>query len=462
MLQYQFVNNKPDKREGGGSSFMKNLFAFIHELEWNMIPGDVRHQAKRCLLDTVGSALAGTRTELSRIIYDHVCSMYKGGGCRLWLDGRAVSPVGAALAHGMTIDSLDIHDNCSLVKGHSGVALVPTALAVLEHIREETVSGRELITAIVVGYEVATRAGKALHSTACDYHTSGTWNALGCAAVASRWLKLRREQIRHALGIAEYHGPRSPMMRCIDHPTMLKDGSGWGAMTGISAAFLAAGGFTGAPALTVESAEIEPIWSDLGATWLTRKQDFKKYAVCHWAQPAIAGVLELMSEHRLEVEDIRKIRILTFHEATRLNGRRPANTEQAQYCLPFPVAAALVHDRLGFDELNGNALTDPRILSLADRVELEEDDECNKHFPEIQTAKVRLELSDGRSLKSRTVLAPWDTAGVPATDEELQEKFRWLTSGVMETARARELEDILWRLDDLPRAVDVLPYLLPQ
>ena len=88
----------------------------------------------------------------------------------------------------------------------------------------------------MLGYEIATRAGMALHATARDYHTSGAWNALGCAAIGARLLGLGADATRHALGIAEYHGPRSQIMRCIDHPTMVKDGSGFGALAGVSAA----------------------------------------------------------------------------------------------------------------------------------------------------------------------------------------------------------------------------------
>ncbi|MFQ5611494.1 MAG: hypothetical protein ACE5H9_05120 [Anaerolineae bacterium] len=96
---------------------------------------------------------------------------------------------------------------------------------------------------------------------------------------------LSAEQTRQAMGIAEYHGPRSQMMRCIDHPTMLKDGSGWGAMAGVNAGMLAAQGFTGAPALTVESEAVASCWADLGSRWLIMEQGFKPHAVCWWAQP---------------------------------------------------------------------------------------------------------------------------------------------------------------------------------
>ena len=102
--------------------------------------------------------------------------------------------------------------------------------------------------ALVVGYEVANRAGTVLHATAGDYHSSGAWNALGAAAAFSRLGGLDPSATVHALGTAEYHAPRAPMMRCIDHPSMVKDSSGWGAQVGVSAALLAADGFTGAPA----------------------------------------------------------------------------------------------------------------------------------------------------------------------------------------------------------------------
>ena len=228
---------------------------FIHDSSWQDLPDQVRGQARRCLLDTIGAALGGRQSRLSQIIHDFAAAVYGGQGAQLWLDGRQVSPPGAALANGMTIDALDVHDGHTLTKGHAGAALVPAVLATLSLDRGDKINGQELLTSLVVGYEVALRAGLALHATVNDYHTSGAWNALGCAAITARRLKTNSDQTRHALGIAEYHGPRSQMMRCIDHPTMLKDGSGWGAMAGVSAALLAVNGFTGAPALTVESGE---------------------------------------------------------------------------------------------------------------------------------------------------------------------------------------------------------------
>lgn len=97
---------------------------FIHETDWNDLAEAVRNQARRCLLDTLGAAISGRQTVLSQIIHDFAASNFGGSDAQLWLDGRNVSPPGAALANGMTIDALDIHDGHPLTKGHAGAAIV--------------------------------------------------------------------------------------------------------------------------------------------------------------------------------------------------------------------------------------------------------------------------------------------------------------------------------------------------
>lgn len=435
-----------------------NPIDFIHDLTWEGLPKAVQNQARRCLLDTLGTAIAGRRMELSGIIHDFAAMTFPGGKSPLWGDGRLVTPPGAALANGMTIDALDIHDGFSLAKGHAGAAVIPAALATLTLDRTGEVSGRELLTTLVIGYEVALRAGVALHATACDYHTSGAWNALGCAAITARRLGSAPEATRHALGIAEYHGPRSQMMRVIDHPTMLKDGSGWGSMAGVSAGILAQHGFTGAPAATVEGVEVQHIWEDLGEKWLILQQYFKPHAICRWAQPAVEAALQLKRQANLDAEQIRKIRVFTFHEAIRLRCVSPGTTEQAQYSLPFPVAAAIVHGRLGPKELSGAGLNDKDVLHLAEKVELEEDQTYNQRFPAQRFARIRIETSDGDTLTSPETQPGWEASNPPG-DNELRGKFRWLALGSLPETRISELETMIWNMDSLPdatRLVDLL------
>src|SRR6185295_7629448 len=144
--------------------------------------------------------------------------------------------------------------------------------------------------------------------------------------------------------IAEYFGPRGQLARVCDSPSMVKDGSGWGAHAGVTAALLARAGFTGAPAVTVECDAEAPYWNDLGSRWRIREQYFKAYPVCRWAQPAIEAALTLQRAAKFTAADIAAVTIESFHEAVVLGAgcAIPQATDEAQYSLPYPVAAALV------------------------------------------------------------------------------------------------------------------------
>ena len=205
----------------------------------------------------MGVAAIGSTTEMSKIARRGPLALFgtgAAGGSRMLMDGRTVSPAGAAMAVAFMVDSIDAHDGTKPNKGHAGSAVFPALLAVDDALRQQgqAISGRDFATWLAVAYEVSYRAGQVQHATCPDYHTSGAWTAVGVAAAIARMLGCDAEQIRHAAGITEYHGPLSQMMRCIDFPTMLRDGVGWGAPSGVTAAYLAREGFTGAPALTCE------------------------------------------------------------------------------------------------------------------------------------------------------------------------------------------------------------------
>lgn len=408
-------------------------------------------QASRCLMDLVGVAAGATGTHMATHAQCLVSSQFGGNRPLLFTEGQA-SPAGVALHGGWLIDALDAHDGQVLTRGHAGVALLPGLLA-LPQTRD--MQGHELLALLVVGYEIAVRAGIALHATSPDYHASGAWNALGVAAVAARVLGLDRERLHHALGIAEYHGPRSQMMRCIDHPTMVKDSSGWGAMTGITAALLAKDGFTGAPAVTVISPETRSIWQDLGERWYINEQYFKAWPVCRWAQPAVEATLSL----RPRIEDsagIELVEITTFHAARRLHVRHPETTEQAQYSLPWPVACVLIDGQL--DATSVTRLERPDIHALADRVTIVESDDLNQRFPAERWASARIHLHGGRILDSRLYEARGDPH-CPLGDEELISKYRALAEPVL-GQRAEKLLRVIRELGERP-ASDLLDLLGP-
>jgi 2-methylcitrate dehydratase PrpD len=210
-------------------------------------------------------------------------------------------------------------------------------------------------------------------------------------------------------------------------------------MTGVSAALLAAEGFTGAPALVVESAEVADLWADLGQRWRLLEMYFKPYPVCRWAQPAVEAALALIREHAVKADAIATIEVTSFHQAVRLAARTPATTEEAQYSLPFPVAAAVVRGRLAAEEIGVAAFADPEIRRLSDGMILRERDDFNARFPAERYAQVMFIMRDGRRLVSEDTTTRGDPS-TPLRSDALAEKFRMLADPVIGSARRDRIE----------------------
>ncbi len=447
-------------------SVASDPIAFLHETTWDSLPEPARHATVRCLVDLVGALAAGRRTPLSAIARDHAAIAYGGDQATLLLDGRRVSAPGAALATGLTIDSFDIHDSHRESLGHAGVHVFAATIAIAELRLARggaLPDGNELLAALAAGYEIGCRAGRALHGTTSDYHTSGAWGAVSSAGLYARLMGLDRARTREALGIAEFYGPRSQMMRCIDHPTMVKDGSGWGAMAGVSAGMLAEAGFTGAPALTVESVEARPWWTSVGSEWEVLEQGFKAHGSCWWAQPAIEAALAVARGNDLQPEDISGIRVETFEKAVHLAHPDPSTTEQAQYSLPFPIAAALVKASrpddgwygLGPDDLLDPQGADPETRRLAHAIELVEAPDLTAAFPARFLARVLVTRRDGSTIASPDTTFRGELDD-PFHDDELTTKARWLMLPVLGRDRTERLLDEAWSMADSPSIEPVL------
>jgi 2-methylcitrate dehydratase PrpD len=424
----------------------QNVLEFISDLEWGDLPSEVRHQSKRCLLDALGAVIAGMETPVGALMTAFAEQHFRGDEATILVSGKRTSSVGAALANGFAGNALDIDDGFRLVKGHPGECIVPVLLAACEI--AQGCSGEAFLGALVAGYEVAIRAGLIRHATYHTYHASGSWGSIGAAAAAGKVLGLTNESIRYAMGIAEYHAPIAPMMKGIASPSMVKDGIGWGAMVAMSSTLLARDGFTGIEPLFNDTPQGEWI-SGLGTRYEMLNLYFKPYAACRWAQAPIEGALKLLRTHRLSIEDMHSIRVRTFAAAVELSRAHPRNTEEAQYNLAYPVAAALIDGEVGPRQVLPPRIHDRALLDLADRVTVEVDDEHERAFPAKARAEVIIQTRDGRTLTSGTVEANWEPPDSLPTDEELQRKFRWLVDPVLGVRKAQDLASLIWQFENV-------------
>ena len=412
------------------------------------LPDDVLKTLRRSLLDTLGVAAIGSTTDMAAAAHRGAVALYgpgSAGASRVLMNGTGLSPAGAAMAGAAMIDSIDAHDGTSPCKGHAGSAVFPALLAFAD--MKGAVQGSDFAALLAIAYEVSYRAGLAQHATCADYHTSGAWTAIGVAVALARGLNCDAEQINHAAGIAEYHGPRSQMMRCIDHPTMLRDGVTWGAPTGVTAAFLAQAGFTGAPALTC--LEANSFWHDLGHAWrLVEDTHYKPYPCCRWAHPAIDAARALMGTHGLSASDVVSVEIRTFHNATRLAGHEPQTPDEFAYSIAFPVAAMIVRGQLGAAELAPSTLQDEDILRISRATKLIDDPHLTKISVGKRWAQVSFNVQNGTTVQSDPC-TPRGDRDLPLTDQEISEKFHLFADLVVGKSRALEIEHLCAEFDRL-------------
>ena len=426
-------------------NFTDCALRFIIDKNWKDFPSDVQHQSKRCLMDTLGAMLAGMETPVANILTRIGEQQYKGNEATILVSGKKCSASGAALVNGFAGNALDIDDGYRLIKGHPGACVLPAVLAAAEMV--PSCSGKQFLTALVVGYEIGIRSGLIRHAQYETYHASGSWGALAGAAAAGKIMGLDLTTLGNALGTAEYHAPISPMMKGIAKPSMVKDSIGWGAMVAVMSVLMAQKGFTGIEPLFDDTPKGK--WCDmLGHAYEILNLYFKPYAACRWAQPAIAGALKIIKDHKISPEEIIRIEVQTFTEAATLSCSPPKDTEQAQYNLSFPLAAALVDGEVGPKQVMPPRIYNDQILGLADKVDAKVSEAFDSVFPEKACAEVTIHTTSGTSFSSGTVEAQWEPPADPPSDADLEEKFAWLVTPVLGIEQSRKLCALIWRLDE--------------
>ena len=426
---------------------------FIADVTWDALPVPVQRKARLALLDILGATLVGTLTPISRITTDYAVGTWPGDEATILLHGQRASAIGAAFANGYAANGIDIDDCALYTKGHPGAQIFPTALALAEKLG---LGGSQMMTALVVGYEVAHRTARLWHDHHAVYQACGSWGSVACAAVACHLLRLPPEQIKHALGIAEYHAPNLPMMRDIDHPAMVKHGIGWGAMNGIIFAQLAQRGFTGVPSI-LGFEEYRNWVADIGQHYImVDGVIFKEYACCAWTHPVLDAVRSLLRQHDFGVSEIAHIHVEGFHETVRLGTKLPSTTEEAQFNLAWPLAVFILDGEIGPDQILEHRFDDERVRALVGKIELVESDELNElHRRAVvgdpggkYAAIVTITLKDGRQFASGIVDGGirypqgWD-------ESRVEEKFRWLVGCVLEGTRIGPLVDMVWQFEDV-------------
>lgn len=410
--------------------------------------GDTEIEAvRRLLLDHIGVAAAGSTTDSAAAFRRTMVRFAHDDSAALPVIGAGVTaaPVPAAMANAVAGHSIEYDDVHNASSSHPGVVVFPAAMAATALAGGDE---RDLVRAVVIGFEVMCRAGRAADPAAHyarHFHPTGTIGALGAAAAAAAALGLDADGLNSAIGIAATMASGSM--------EFLSDGA-WtkrlhpalAARSGVEAGLLAADGYVG----TVDGICGErgflaghseaPVPERLLEDWGERPLEvvdtsIKRYTCCRYNQGAIDALLAIRAAHGVGADDVESVVIGIPSVAVDIVAepaaakRRPVSVVDAQFSLTFGAAAALLWGRAGLAEYDESRLDDPAAVALMDRVDYEVDPEIDAAFPKKWRAWARVTTRSGDT-HYQWVDDPKGDPANPFTDAECLEKFEDLTSTV--------------------------------
>jgi 2-methylcitrate dehydratase PrpD len=421
------------------------LAEFAVGLAYESIPREVVERAKDCVIDTAAACIFGAELPWSRIVIEFAKRNSAPGECSVLGTPATVRAPFACLANGATAHAFELDCLCEPSVGiHPSAALAVPGLAVSQGRKK---SGRDLIAAVVAGYEVLYRIGDAArHSIEkLGFHSPGVVGPFGTAVVAGRMFGLDPGQMAHAFGIAG--STSSGLMEFSRTGGMVKRlHLGRAAEGGFMAAVLARDGYTG-PAgvldgkfgfLNVFCRDADParLTRGLGSEWHVMKNKIKRYACHSTAQVPVTLTLELKARHGVAGDDVARVGIAANEKTVTQHAiLEPQDLTMAQYSVPFCVATALYRDPLDPRAFSEATLNDPKIRALARSAQVGLLEKSSGYLS--QACRVTLHLKNGKELSAEGHDYK-GTPSMPLTREELRDKFLKLTAH-RERAKAERL-----------------------
>ncbi|MBI4331209.1 MAG: MmgE/PrpD family protein [Chloroflexi bacterium] len=456
----------------------QQLADFIAGTGYRDLPAEAVAATRRNILDTLGCAVGGSGAPGCREVVNLVTELGGKESSSILVYGRKAPPSAAALANATMGHALDFDDTHDAAILHAGVATVPAALAVSEYLGG--VSGKDMITAVTLGIDLACRL--ALATTAwVGWILTPLYGFFGAAAVSAKLLGLDREGTLNALGIA--YAQASGNSQCIADGALTKRVQiGFAASGGVTAALLARNGVTGARRMLEGESGIfrlyqrgeydrSSLMSGLGKRFEVTRLSYKPYPCCRSTHSAINAAIVLAETHDIQPGEIAEIVVgvnkLAYEDLCQPAEvkREPRNIVDAQFSVPYTTAVALTARRVGIDDFTDAAVRRPGVLALAAKVRCHVDGDIDRAGgKQVTPARVGLRLKDGREFSMRIDLPRGDPQN-PMTREEFGRK---LVDCVGHAARPLgktvpdELARLVDRLEDVEDVAEIAALLSPR
>jgi len=446
----------------------QQLGAFCAATRFDDLPPALVARAKQHILDTLGATLAGSAAFEPRQALAMLTAEPSSGTSPVWGTATALSARDAAFANGAAAHALELDDTGGC--DHSGAVVLPAALAAVA-LSNRAISGRELLTAVVLGYDVGRRVleacgGYAPHNGA-GWHSTATCGSFGAAAAASRLLGLDAAQTTAALGhAASFSGGLWAFIHDASQTKRLH--AGRAAEGGLTAALLAARGISGPTqvfedvwggffnAFAPQSKQPEALLAALGEPWKLMRCSIKPHASCRSNHSTIDAVLHLLAANPGLAQQVRQVDVrLSGFVMGMCGGRDLASLASAQMSLPYAVAVAWVFGDAGLERYLAPVRGDARLSAAMSLVRLQVD----PAMATLDESVVTITSEDGLVV-SHTVPVARGAPANPLSASALRAKFQALALVALPRAQADALADQVLHLDEVDDARVLLPLLV--
>jgi 2-methylcitrate dehydratase PrpD len=452
----------------------RKLAEFASALRFEDLPAAVVAKAKTCVLDTLGCCIFGATLapvrKLAAMVSEENCGQQSAVfGFPFRTSASHAALINASSAHAFQLD--EIHIEATL---HPGSLAVPVALAVAES--SGGAAGRELIAALVAGYEVGLRVGLSAKGGmfARGYHNQGTTGAFVAAATAARLLKLDADQTQHALGLA---GSQAAGLMAVQEGAMAKGfHSGRAAQSGIYAAKLAKLGYTGIPDVLeapyggflsslVGEYQLAPLTAELGERWEILKVGFKPAPASNGSITSMAALDEIMRKHQLKAGDIESV---TAHVSTNTLHHcgweyDPAKIQgvlAAQMNLRYGMAVMALERQATVAQFIEAKMRDPVIMDFVRRVKVELEPKYDGSGGKYRVACRALVACKNGAKHETEILYRKGSHEDPMTAAEINDKFMDLAGKTIKPEPAQRIADIVARLERLDNSNELTQLLI--
>lgn len=434
---------------------------FVTGLSYADLPDEVVAAAKLHALDTLGCGLAAHALEEASFVVEAAAEVATAGPATAIGMTDGLPAADAALVNGTLCHALDYDDTHPDSVIHVSASVASAALAAAE---ATEASGREVVCALVAGNEVSIRLGMAAGGRfhAHGFHPTGVCGVFGATVAAARLRDLDAERTAHALGIAG--SMASGLLEFLADGAQTKPlHPGWAAHAGLTATRLAAHGATG-PTTVLEGkrgffaayvhgdpADVEGQVADLGTRWTTPQIAYKPYPACHYVHAPLDALAQLIDREGLKANDVRSITAISDETGAALvlhppeDKKRPRTAYDAKFSLPYCLAVLLVHGRVGVESFTTDAIADPAVLELTERVTAEVKQYAPA--PDAFSGAVRVVTHDGRKLEAEL---RYQRGGAenPMTTDDIVGKWRANAELALGRTSVHNLEAAILGLED--------------